>query len=581
MNIKTEIIKVYRELMAYSLRKRVFIAIAAFFVLLNAAILLYPADKFLPLARIGNNSVAGQSSDQANTTLQNSLNDQKVQLLYNGQEITVSQQDLGIFYDNQATQDALTKQRRGFVPLLWLFTGSSNLPSPQLNEDKLLSSLRQIEQDYLKIATGGELKVDSATGEVTVLQRQDGVELDTGKAFDKIRAQILESPMAIELPLNITPAGQQTTGLQEVKSQIEAFLVSGTTITINDDLLTPTRQELVEWLVIKYDDAQAAVQLDNDKLTAYFKSYTDAINKDATTARATVVDGVQTGLVAGTDGKQLDVAAMIADLGQVLVSSTANRQIIGYTRILAAPVSITKSYSNTSAGLLAKIKDWEAKNYGTYGISVVELSGSASLQSANFNATKSFVTASLYKMFVAYIVLQDVDNGVYSFGSTVSNGLSVEAALQDAIVYSGNVSAIALAQKAGGWAAIDARISAAGFNSTRLNNYDQNGVINSDKYSTTADQSLLLQRLYNGSLVSATSSAKFINWMKAQIYRQGIPAGSSNAVANKVGFLDDYLHDAAIVYTAKGDYAVVVMSNNSSWTKIADLATLINAHLSQ
>lgn len=64
--------------------------------------------------------------------------------------------------------------------------------------------------------------------------------------------------------------------------------------------------------------------------------------------------------------------------------------------------------------------------------------------------------------------------------------------------------------------------------------------------------------------------------MKRQIYRSGIPAGSHGAaVADKVGFLDGYLHDAGIVYSPKATYALVIMSSGSSWSNISDLADAV------
>ena len=63
--------------------------------------------------------------------------------------------------------------------------------------------------------------------------------------------------------------------------------------------------------------------------------------------------------------------------------------------------------------------------------------------------------------------------------------------------------------------------------------------------------------------------------MQRNIYRQGIPAGASGSVADKVGFLNGLLHDAAIVYSPKGTYALVIMTDGSSWAEIADITRQI------
>jgi beta-lactamase class A len=64
--------------------------------------------------------------------------------------------------------------------------------------------------------------------------------------------------------------------------------------------------------------------------------------------------------------------------------------------------------------------------------------------------------------------------------------------------------------------------------------------------------------------------------MKANVYRKGIPAGVQGTVADKVGFMNGLLHDAAIVYSPKGTYVIAVMTDGSSWATIADLARQID-----
>ena len=63
--------------------------------------------------------------------------------------------------------------------------------------------------------------------------------------------------------------------------------------------------------------------------------------------------------------------------------------------------------------------------------------------------------------------------------------------------------------------------------------------------------------------------------LKRNIYRQGIPAGANGQVANKVGFLDGLLHDAAIIYGPTGPIVLSIMSDGSSWATLADLTKQI------
>lgn len=95
---------------------------------------------------------------------------------------------------------------------------------------------------------------------------------------------------------------------------------------------------------------------------------------------------------------------------------------------------------------------------------------------------------------------------------------------------------------------------------------------------TSADLALLLAQLQTGQILTQQSSRdRLIDDMKRNIYRGGIPAGINSVVADKVGFLDGFLNDAAIVYSPTGTYVLVILTDGSSWPTIADFAGKIEA----
>ncbi len=89
----------------------------------------------------------------------------------------------------------------------------------------------------------------------------------------------------------------------------------------------------------------------------------------------------------------------------------------------------------------------------------------------------------------------------------------------------------------------------------------------------------MLSLLYTGQILAQqTSRDRWIETMKGNVYVSGIPTGIPGAtVADKVGFMDGLLHDAAIIYSKKGDYVLIIMTNGSSWGNIAALAKEIEA----
>ena len=96
-------------------------------------------------------------------------------------------------------------------------------------------------------------------------------------------------------------------------------------------------------------------------------------------------------------------------------------------------------------------------------------------------------------------------------------------------------------------------------------------------YTTPNNQALLAGMIATGQNFSSANQQRLISAMKGNVYRQGIPAGVSGTVADKVGFLDGLLHDTAIIYGTNGTYVLSIMTDGSSWANIAELARQIDA----
>ncbi len=90
------------------------------------------------------------------------------------------------------------------------------------------------------------------------------------------------------------------------------------------------------------------------------------------------------------------------------------------------------------------------------------------------------------------------------------------------------------------------------------------GLTTSDAPNQTcpSDVGKALEDIYNGEYVSKDASEKILKMLFEQHYRDKIPAGVpyGSDVANKTGEIEDYSHDAAIVYSPGADYILVIMS---------------------
>ncbi|OYX34270.1 hypothetical protein B7Z00_05350 [Candidatus Saccharibacteria bacterium 32-50-10] len=196
---------------------------------------------------------------------------------------------------------------------------------------------------------------------------------------------------------------------------------------------------------------------------------------------------------------------------------------------------------------------------GSYGISLIELDGKK--RRASYNGDQQFVTASTYKLLVAYSLLKRIDAGTKDWDSNAD-------CFNKMISLSDNACAEAFLENLG-LSNVTKDINAIGLKNS---NFTKAG----GPYATANDLALLLGMLQSGQNFSPLNRDRLISAMKGNIFRKGIPAGASGTVADKVGFMDDLLHDAAIVYSPSGTYVLVVMTQGSSWATIADLAGQID-----
>jgi beta-lactamase class A len=190
---------------------------------------------------------------------------------------------------------------------------------------------------------------------------------------------------------------------------------------------------------------------------------------------------------------------------------------------------------------------------------MVELDGKH--RRASFNGDKQFVTASTYKLFVAYELLKQIDAGKRDWDSNAT-------CFNKMISQSDNACAESFLKMLG-LSTITNDIQAVGLkNSTFMKS--------GGPYTTPNDLTLMLGMIATGQNFSSVNQQRLIAAMKGNVYRQGIPAGVQGTVANKVGFLNGLLHDAAIVYGPHGTYVLAIMTDGSSWATIADLAKQID-----
>lgn len=190
------------------------------------------------------------------------------------------------------------------------------------------------------------------------------------------------------------------------------------------------------------------------------------------------------------------------------------------------------------------------------------------------DASRVFTSASLYKLFLAYAILTQVDAGKLTLQDQMADGATIDDYLTSTITVSDNETAKELAYIIG-WDNIEAFIHEQGFVSTSFHPYlESDGVYyNGELETTPAEVAFLLERLLDGELLSESSTAYFLGLLADQelVYALNTGLDDGVAFAHKPGLLDYVSHDAGILTLDGQTYIVAVLTDG--WQDATNDAT--------
>ena len=381
------------------------------------------------------------------------------------------------------------------------------------------------------------------------------------------RAQLARSGVRIKLEADTVKPERSDKDVEGKLKEAQTLTERKIALKLVDADYPVAKATLASWLVIaedQKDKKKLTVDVDTKPISDYLNEMQKKIYVAPGVTTVSTTDGVETGRVEGTAGRGLNFTSTADGLKKQVLAGDGT--VMGDIVSLSPRVVYQRSYSPTRAGLQALLNDI-VKDKGDYAISVRMSDGST----VSTNGSKRYHPASTYKMYVAYSFLRRIENGTYKWEDTATAGKNMSQCFDVMIINSDNTCAEWLGDKIG-WSNIQNEVRALGLSNT--------STIRGAMYSTPDDETLFLHKLQYGNILNTPERDRLLDVMKRQVYRQGIPAGVRVTVADKVGFLDGKLHDAAIVYGSK-TYMLTIMSQGSSWAQIADAARQINEQLNR
>jgi len=329
----------------------------------------------------------------------------------------------------------------------------------------------------------------------------------------------------------------------------------------------PDKATRASWLMVETAGSDVTIRANRDAISQYVATLNASLKTDPIPTKVTLADSVETIRTAGTNGTALDATTLVDWLSSALVDSNISAQTSTELQPVAPPTVYIRTYSHSQAGLRAYVA--YATSTQNVRIVVQQLDGTG--WSASGRADESIPSASTYKLYVMMRVFDDINNGKLNWNSSMLDTTAGEC-FERTIVPSTNPCAEEWIRQYGAKALTD-YVHAKGFS-------NGTGFTFTDATHTTAgDLAKYLIGLNNGALVSGSNRDMLLEKMGRQLYRYGIPTGTKGWTQDKVGFLWDYIHDAAIVHNPKGTYVMVIMTKGYSYGYIANVARQIDTIL--
>lgn len=538
--------------------------------------LLYPAGQMLPYARVDGVAVGGWQKTDVTWELDHWYQDMRAQIYFGNNETPYRSPTMGEVGRIVRNHDRIDQINYPWwlrvIPtsIVWAqYTQKVSLPEYETNQQTLGAYIKK-ELGHSCDVTPKDAGLKYENGTLRVIDSEMGGSCqseDIKSALENMRPE-LSKDSSVRIAITEIPPAVTSAVAQNLADIITGRIGAGIVVRADADTVVVPAEEVLNWLDFIIEDNMLTPRLSNERSADFLtKNVAPKVAVAAGVTKVTTVNFVETSRQDGPSGQALHIEKTLANILSFLKAERDEASVV--TDLTNPKVEYERSYSPTDEGFSALLANFAKDHSGTFGISYIELSGQN--RRATYNETKSFVTASTYKLFVAYSTLRRVDSGAWGWDNpNISNGRNLATCFDDMIVKSDNDCAKELLKKIG-YQTITDEVKEIGLADTSF-------VSGNTPHSTAADEALFLAQLELSQLpLSAASRDRLLGVMKRNIYRQGIPAGASGQVADKVGFLWGLLHDAAIVYSPSGTYVLVVMTDGSSWRAIADLTREIEA----
>lgn len=555
-------------------------AVIAAVLLVVLVQVLYPVGTTMPFARIAGTPVGGRSADEVIEELRRTYGSRPLTVgIPNADPVRTTTVKAGITPRYRqavaAASDYSLAERLVPFSLAVKSIKAADVELPYAVEnDRYTLFEQEVQAACLKKSQDASLGFEN--GSVQLKEAREGQRCQ-GAAIRSALTSLRLTPGKTEVsvaPEPLPPA--RTTG--DVRRKFEAAqqtITNGLVVASEGERWQVAPEIIAGWLTVDETDGRYELDVKPEAVRAYLDGIRGKLYITPGITEIRTLDGREISRTVGTNGRGVDTDVTTERIRAALLGRETARVAWVQLRVLPPEQKVIRSYTSSYAGMQALVEQWDRDYPARYGVVVRDLSGRG--LSASLHADRDFVTASTFKMFLAYAVLHKVETGELSLDAATDTGLSVRACIDEMIVNSTNECALSLFRQVG-WDYAHTFIKSQ-FPATSLKNSASR---DNEKHTTPQDEADFMTRLYTGELMNKANTDYLLGLMKRQVWRGGIPKGVPGVtVADKVGFYNGYKHDTAIVYGPKGPYVLTVLTYGGNDAQIAELSRRVYALMNQ
>lgn len=554
----------YRRVMPNRKRHCVMIwaGFLAYCVIVSAQ-LLYPLDRSLPLAMVAGEYVGWRTHDELAAYTQQKFQETTIKLQTGKSSTSFALATAGADID---TEGVIAQTQE--YPLLWRYVPLSILWQPVQVHDYGLNYTHTVLDDFgdkqaVSLAVAPvNARLEIRDGKLIAADDSSGVAVTATDIRDRLRSLTPRygRENVINLDTRAVPPERPASDFANIRGRAEAVLAHEIVIEAGGKKFTPSASERASWLQIGSDEqSKPTLTIDDAMVAKYLDTIDAAVGTPAGTTNVTTTNGRETGRTAGAPGTAVTRPPFTAALQQWVESGTTPARLTLALYETTPTVMYNNKYTASQEGLQSYLDD-TAKRMDVH-IAVQQLDGDR--WSAKVRADDSIPSASTYKLYVAKWLFAQMEAGKIGWNDPILD-TNVTTCFDRMTIASTNPCAQEWLRQYGR-DNMNQFVYGLGFSAGT-------SFTNPVATHTTANDLLkYMIGLNDGSLVGGAYRDRLLHSLSVHPYRYGIPTGSRGRVEDKVGFLWDYVHDAAIVHHPKDTYVMVIMTKGQSYARIAEL----------